>query len=42
MGDKVFFDTNVLLYAFRQNDTRAERAEALLIAGGAVSVQVLN
>jgi predicted nucleic acid-binding protein len=42
MGDKAFFDTNVVLYAFRQNDARSDRAEALLIAGGAVSVQLLN
>jgi predicted nucleic acid-binding protein len=42
MNDKAFFDTNVILYAFRQDDSRAELAEALLAKGGAVSVQVLN
>jgi predicted nucleic acid-binding protein len=42
MNDKAFFDTNVLIYAFAQNDPRAEPAEALLAAGGIVSVQVLN
>ena len=42
MNDKPFFDTNVILYAFRQNDTRAQVAEMLLAAGGALSVQVLN
>ncbi len=42
MNDKPFFDTNVVLYAFRQDDTRGQVAEALLAAGGALSVQVLN
>src|SRR4051812_31538774 len=42
MNDKPFFDTNVVLYAFRQNDARREVAETLLAAGGALSVQVLN
>ena len=42
MNDKPFFDTNVILYAFRQDDTRSQMAETLLAAGGALSVQVLN
>jgi predicted nucleic acid-binding protein len=42
MNDKPFFDTNVILYAFRRDDTRGQIAETLLGAGGAVSVQVLN
>ena len=42
MPRKLFFDTNVILYAFRQDDTRSQVAEALLSAGGALSVQVLN
>ena len=42
MNDKPFFDTNVILYAFRQDDTRGPVAETLLAAGGALSVQVLN
>lgn len=42
MPGKVFFDTNVLIYAVAQNDPRGPRAEALLAAGGAVGVQVLN
>jgi predicted nucleic acid-binding protein len=42
MNDKPFFDTNVILYAFRQDDPRSEAAEALLSAGGTLSVQVLN
>lgn len=42
MDDKPFFDTNVLLYAFREGDTRSQVAEALLAGGGTISVQVLN
>src|SRR5271154_5978439 len=42
MNDKPFFDTNVILYAFSQDDTRGQVAETLLAAGGTVSVQVLN
>ena len=41
-GDKVFFDTNVLLYAIGQHDLRTPTAEALLASGGTISVQVLN
>ena len=42
MNDRPFFDTNVILYAFRLDDTRGQVAESLLAAGGALSVQVLN
>jgi predicted nucleic acid-binding protein len=42
MPGKVFFDTNVLIYAVAQNDPRGSRAEALLAKGGVVGVQVLN
>ena len=42
MNDKAFFDTNVILYAFREDDARGQVAETLLAAGGALSVQVLN
>src|ERR1043165_3038234 len=42
MNDKPFFDTNVILYSFRRDDTRGQVAETLLAAGGALSVQVLN
>ena len=42
MNDKPFFDTNVILYAFRENDTRGQVAETLLATGGSLSVQVLN
>jgi predicted nucleic acid-binding protein len=37
-----FFDTNVLLYAVRPEDPRAERARFLLAEGGIISVQALN
>ena len=41
-GDKAFFDTTVILYALAKDDARAEVAEALLAAGGVISVQILN
>jgi len=37
-----FFDTNVLLYLLSADATRADRAEALVVDGGVISVQVLN
>ena len=42
MNDKPFLDTNVVLYAFRQDDARGPAAEAVLAGGGILSVQVLN
>jgi predicted nucleic acid-binding protein len=42
MNDRVFFDTNVLVYVVGQKDERTTHAEALVAAGGVVSVQVLN
>ncbi len=42
MNDRVFLDTNVLLYATLQPDPRAGTARALLARRGTVSVQVLN
>jgi predicted nucleic acid-binding protein len=42
MNDKVFFDTNVLVYVVGHNDDRTAHAEALVAAGGVVSVQILN
>ena len=42
MNDKGFFDTNVLVYILGQKDERTTVAEALVAAGGVVSVQVLN
>jgi len=37
-----FFDTNVLLYLASADATKADRAEAMISAGGTISVQVLN
>jgi predicted nucleic acid-binding protein len=42
MGAEIFFDTNILIYAFAANEPRAELAETLLAEGGIVSVQVLG
>ena len=42
MPDKAFFDTNILIYAVAENDSRGPRAETLLASGGVVGVQVLN
>jgi len=42
MSVKPFLDTNVIVYAFSSDDRRTEKAEALLQAGGVISVQVLN
>jgi predicted nucleic acid-binding protein len=42
MSDKAFFDTNILVYVVGQKDKRTDTAEALLAAGGVISVQVLN
>jgi predicted nucleic acid-binding protein len=39
---KRFLDTNVLIYAFAQDEKKADLAEAALSAGGVISVQVLN
>jgi predicted nucleic acid-binding protein len=37
-----FFDTNVLVYIAGNDQAKADRAEAALARGGAISVQVLN
>ena len=37
-----FIDTNVLLYLLSADETKADRAEEALIAGGIISAQVLN
>jgi predicted nucleic acid-binding protein len=42
MNGKPFFDTNVLLYAFREGDRRNETARNLLMRGGLTGVQALN
>lgn len=39
---ETFFDTNILLYLLSADETKANRAEEELSAGGIVSVQVLN
>lgn len=41
-GDKPFFDTNVLIYAFASDDPRKKTAENLIIGGGTIGVQTLN
>ncbi len=42
MTPRVFFDTNILIYAVAQDHPRGSQAEELLAAGGVLSVQVLN
>ena len=37
-----FFDSNVLVYLASGDSSKADRAEAMLRDGGAISVQVLN
>jgi predicted nucleic acid-binding protein len=37
-----FIDTNVLVYIASSDPVKAEKAEALIARGGAISVQVLN
>jgi len=37
-----FLDTNVLVYNLSGDEEKAQRAEALVRSGGAISVQVLN
>jgi len=39
---RCFFDTNVLVYLISADAVKAEKAEAVLVNGGVVSVQVLN
>ena len=41
-GDRAFFDTNVLIYAFAKDARRTKIAETLLTGGGVVGVQTLN
>lgn len=41
-GTDAFFDTNVLLYLLSGDSVKADRAEAILVQGGTISVQVLN
>ncbi len=37
-----FFDTNVVVYIASGDTAKADRTEAVIAAGGAISVQVLN
>lgn len=39
---EAFFDTNVLLYLLSADNSKADAAEAVIAAGGHLSVQVLN
>jgi predicted nucleic acid-binding protein len=39
---KSFIDSNVILYLLSSDSTKADKAEAILEAGGTISVQVLN
>jgi predicted nucleic acid-binding protein len=41
-GSKAFLDTNIVLYVASADALKAARAEALIEAGGLISVQVLN
>jgi predicted nucleic acid-binding protein len=42
MKDKLFADTNVILYLLSQDTQKADQAEAVLNQGVIISVQVLN
>ncbi|HLW84530.1 MAG TPA: PIN domain-containing protein [Candidatus Sulfotelmatobacter sp.] len=42
MSDRVFFDSNVLIYAMVSGDSRREQAQQVIAQGGVISVQVLN
>ena len=37
-----FLDSNVLLYLGAADDTKSNRAVALVVTGGTISIQVLN
>ena len=42
VSSKTFIDTNVLLYLLSPDAAKADQAEAILRAGGLISVQVLD
>jgi predicted nucleic acid-binding protein len=42
VSGRAFLDSNVIIYAFETHPTKTPAAEALLIAGGFISVQTLN
>lgn len=41
-GERPFLDTNIVVYAFAQNEPRSVLAEQLLLNGGLIAVQTLN
>jgi len=41
-AERAFLDTNVLLYLLSDDAAKAAKAEALVLKGGVISVQVLN
>jgi predicted nucleic acid-binding protein len=42
MTGKIFFDTTILIYAVTEEGQKSAVAEALLLEGGVINVQVLN
>jgi predicted nucleic acid-binding protein len=42
MPGRAFLDTNILIYAFAEDDWRLDVAERIVNEGGTISVQVLN
>lgn len=42
MAAKAFIDSNVILYLLSTDAKKADAAEAILLTGGTISVQVLN
>ncbi|TAK62374.1 PIN domain-containing protein [Methylobacter sp.] len=40
--DRPFFDTDVLVYLLSEDNRKADQAEAIIVKGGIISVQVLN
>lgn len=42
MSDKVFLDTNILLYLLSADPIKAGKAEDVIASGSTISVQVLN
>lgn len=41
-AERVFIDTNVLIYVLSSDTAKAERVERLFADGGTISIQVLN
>jgi len=42
VDQKIFFDTNVLLYLLSADDRKAEITESVVESGGVINIQVLN